>query len=759
MRALLALALALAMLPLPSLANTADVPVRATLHADSADQAMPVLAREALAAWHDDDRQRDLGTRFRLQLAAGQYGPAIESIEALRALRDDPPTQPPALLPYEIHARARLLQAQSQGTGTLSYAQAWQQVFAERFGALDDKVALRAEFAFGGSLPRWRADLEAALEKAEGRTQLPLDQAIALVRAWGVQDAYSSFMPLYDAALQQDDARRYAIDRDVLVRTHDGARISTLVVRPAHAPPLPALLGFTIYANDDWAWMDAKTMAAHGYAGVVAYARGKGRSPDAIAPFEHDGADAAATVDWIAAQPWNDGRVGMYGGSYNGFAQWAALRHRPAALKAIATSATAAPGIDIPMEGGVFLNFMYPWPFYAASNRSLDDARYGDHERWARLNRTWYASGRAYRELPAIDGEPNPVFAKWLQHPDYDAYWQAMIPQGDAFAGIDIPVLATTGYFDGGQAGVLHYFREHLRHRPDADHTLLIGPYEHFSMQTGVPPQVQGYAVDPSARIDLQALRLAWFDHVFKGAPKPGLLADRVNWQVMGADTWRHAPSLEAMATRTQRLCLVPGPAATANRLSPQPQADATTTQRVDFRDRSDAGWTAPETVVNASLDPRAGLVFASEVLAQDLELAGPFAGVLDFSVNTRDVDIAIGVYALDAQGEYLELAWWLQRASYNADRRQRQLLQPGVPQRLEVKDTRLLGRRLAAGSRLVVTLGVVKQPDRQLNLGSGKDASDEVVADAGAPLQIHWRGSSCLEFGIRSGAVPGDGG
>lgn len=750
MKALILLALTL--LPLPSLASTADIPVPAPLRADTADQAIPTLARETLATWHDDDRQRDLTTRFRLQLAAGQYAQAIESIEALRVLRADPPTQPPAFLPYEIHARARLLQAQSNGKAKRSYAQAWQQVFAERFGALDDPVALRAEFAFGGSLPRWRADLDVALEKADGRTQLPQDDAVALVRAWLVHDVYSTFMPLFDAALQEDDARRYAIDRDVLVRTPDGASISTIVVRPAKAGPLPTLLSFTIYANDGWSWNDAKTMAAHGYAGVVAYSRGKGRSPDAIAPFEHDGADAAAVIDWIAAQPWSDGRVGMYGGSYNGFAQWAALKHHPKALKAIATSATVAPGIDVPMEGGVFLNFMYPWPFYAASNRSLDDERYGDSARWAKLDRDWYASGRAYRDLPAIDGEANPVFAKWLQHPDYDAYWQAMIPQGEEFAGIDIPVLATTGYFDGGQIGALHYLREHLRHRPDADHTLLIGPYEHFTMQTGVPPKVQGYAVDASARIDLQALRLAWFDHVFKGAPKPELLADRVNWQVMGADTWRHAPTLDAMATRMQQLCLVPGARSGEYRLSPQPKPRAVTTQRVDFNDRSDAAWTAPEEVVSTTLDPRTGLAFVSEVLPQDMELAGAFNGVLDFTVNKPDVDIAIGVYELNAQGEYLDLAWWLQRASYNADRRQRQLLQPDKPQRLQVKDTRLLGRTLAAGSRLVVTLGVGKQPDRQLNLGSGKDPSSEVIADAGTPLEIHWRGSSCLQFGVQSG-------
>lgn len=707
---------------------------------------MPLLAREAMATWHDDDRGRYLDTLFRLQLAAGQNAQALESIQALRALRGGDASQPPLYLQYEIHARAKALQV----ARAIPYAQVWRQVFAERFGALGDETALRAEFAFGGNLPRWRSALDAALQKAKGTPRMPLADAIELVRAWQVHDSYGAFLPLFGAALKQDDARRYVIDDSVLVRTPDGAGISTLVVRPAKSPPLPALLGFTIYANDDWSYGDAKAMAAHGYAGVVAYTRGKGRSTDAIVPFVHDGDDAAAVIGWIAAQPWSDGRVGMYGGSYNGFAQWAALKHRPKALKAIATSATAAPGIDTPKEGGVFLNFMVPWPFYTSSNRSLDDARYGDAARWAALDRDGYASGRAYRDLPAIDGTANPVFAEWLRHPAYDAYWQAMIPQGDAFAGIDIPVLATTGYYDGAQIGVLHYFREHLRHRPQADHTVLIGPYEHFTMQTGVPPTVQGYAVDPSARIDLQALRLAWFDHVFKGAPKPALLADRVNWQVMGADTWRHAHTLEAMATRTQRLCLVPGADASAHVLSAQPQPKAVTVQRVDFNDRSDAGWRPLPNVVNAGLDPHVGLVFVGDALPREVELAGPFTGTLHFTVNKRDVDVAIGVYERNAQGEYQDLAWWLQRASYNADRRQRRLLQPGVPQRLVVQDTRVIGRRLAAGSRIVLTLGVVKQPDRQLNLGSGKEPSDETLADAGAPLEIRWQGSSCLAFGVR---------
>jgi uncharacterized protein len=733
------------LLPWRAYAQTPDVRVPAGLRSDRLDQLMPAFARETMASYRKAGGKRDLGTLFRLQLVAGEYEQAIETIEAIRMQRRDPPGQPPLFLQYEVFAKAKSAQVEQRQP----FERAWQDAFARRFGALDDRVALQAEFGFGGSLPRMRSDLNTALAKVANKRRAKLADAMDLVRAYQVHSAYAEFTPFFDEALHADDALRYSVARDAAVLTPDGARIAVLVVRRTHAPALPALLTFTIYANDHWAWQDAKKAAAHGYVGVVAYTRGKGRSPDRIAPFEHDGGDAAAVIDWIADQPWSDGRTGMYGGSYSGFTQWAALQHKPDGLKAIAASATAAPGIDVPMEGGIFLNFMYPWPFYTASNRSLDDARYGDNERWATLNRAWYESGRAYRDLPVIDGTANPVFSKWLTHPTYDAYWQSMIPQGADFAGIDIPVLTTTGYFDGAQIGALHYFREHLKHRPDADHTLLIGPYEHFTMQTGVPPTVQGYTPDAAARLDLQALRLAWFDHVLKGAPKPALLADRINWQVMGADTWRHAPSLDRMARRMKRVYLVPGPASGPNRLSTEPKPQAHVLQRVDFSIRTDGAWTPPAGVVLTELDPHVGLHFVGDTLTEEIELAGEFHGVLEFTTNKRDVDLALSVFELDAAGRYLELAYWLQRASHNVDPRERQLLEPNAPQRLVIDDTRLIGRKLPAGSRIVVTLGVIKQPDRQLNLGSGKEPSEEVITDSGDTLEIHWAGNSHLEFGV----------
>ncbi|HYH08163.1 MAG TPA: CocE/NonD family hydrolase, partial [Thermoanaerobaculia bacterium] len=99
----------------------------------------------------------------------------------------------------------------------------------------------------------------------------------------------------------------------------------------------------------------------------------------------------------------------------------------------------------------MFMTYAYPWPFYMTNNKQLDDATYEDSARWNRMQREWYVQGRAYRDLAAIDGTPNPIFARWLAHPSYDAYWQRVIPFEKEFPRIDIPVLTTTGYYDGGQ--------------------------------------------------------------------------------------------------------------------------------------------------------------------------------------------------------------------------------------------------------------------------------------------------------------------
>ncbi|MGH1556968.1 CocE/NonD family hydrolase [Caulobacter segnis] len=114
---------------------------------------------------------------------------------------------------------------------------------------------------------------------------------------------WTALWPASAPLIRADIDRRFIVDDRVLIPTPDGARIAAMIVRPRGSSPTAkqvALLNFTIYARDDWSLADAVKMAAHGYAGVVAYTRGKARSPGPAVPYEHDGADAATVIEWLA---------------------------------------------------------------------------------------------------------------------------------------------------------------------------------------------------------------------------------------------------------------------------------------------------------------------------------------------------------------------------------------------------------------------------------------------------------------------------
>lgn len=718
--------------------------------------ALQALAKRVLSDRQAVDPSKPGLRLFRLQWMAGRHAEAEQTLLAVQKISHgagDTSGEAMAVF-YRVYARA----AQDADARHVPFEQAFPGAFRDVFKSLDDLEAAlgvgpfgNADDPYGASVDGAKTDLAKALDQTRGKTEIAQADALELIRAYVDAQALQRMQVPSASLIDEDDHRRYEM-ADVLVDTPDGARINAIVVRPRSSRRLPALMGFTIYANPIWSMLEARLTAAHGYAAVVGYTRGMGNSPDQQVPYEHDGSDADAVIEWISRQPWSDGRVGTYGGSYNGFTQWAAAKHRPAALKAMMTSVTAAPGIDVPMEGNIFLNFVYAWVPYSTRNKRLDQAYYDDQAHWDKLNRDWYTCGKAYRDLDRIDGTPNPVFRRWLDHPAYDAYWQAMIPYRQEFAAIDIPVLTTTGYYDGAQIGALYYFTEHHRYNPKAEHYLLIGPYNHIGAQRGAWNTLRGYTIDPVANINIsRVLRYQWFDYVFRDGPKPALLADTVNYQVMGANVWKHAPSLAAMAGERQRFYLDAAGSGGDYRLSGEkPTHGGESTLKVDFTDRSDVDMHVPDLIVDKAIDRRNALVYVSEPFKQTTEISGLFAGRLDFTINKKDMDISVALYEQMPDGRYFQLSWYLARASYIKDPSHRQLLVPGKPQQIDFQNHRLTSRLLQPGSRLVAVIGVVKQADHQINYGSGKDVSDETIRDAGEPMTIRWLNSSYLDIPVR---------
>lgn len=704
-------------------------------------KAIVALSERVLAAHAAAGVQVSAASLAHLRIAAGHDREAVDAIrklvEGYAAQGDHDRAR--RWVPYLLHVEARSKTGQDRGT---AYAAA----FETYFNGVDDLEAQRTQVWFGGNLERANIDLREAASRLAGTTEVTLDDALGLARRQAFAETLAS-ASMAASLIAADEHARYLIDENVLIRTPDGATLSAVVVRSRGAAlPSPAAMMFTIYAEPRDNRSVAVHAAARGYASVVVDARGKRLSQDAIRPYETEADDAAAAVNWIASQPWSDGRVAMYGGSYSGFAAWAATKRMPAALKTIVPYVAAIPGLGLPMENNVFLSVNYAWPFYVASNRLLDRETYFDRERWQRLPEDWYASGRPYREIDRVDGRPNPWLQRWLAHPAYDAYWQAMVPYGTDFSRIGIPVLSITGYYDDGQISALEYFKQHLRHRPDAEHYLLIGPYDHFGAQAPVKPgNVNGYEIDPIAKFDTQEVTFQWLDHVLRGGPRPALLRDKVNYQLMGANEWRHAPSLAAAAKPTA-FHLSGTKCEPYHCLSTTPGSAKPRVQTVDFADRSTQGHAYyPDPVVRERLEVGGGFAFASAPFERPTSVVGTFSGELKLRINKRDVDYSVSLYEWMPDGRVMQLSHHVGRASHARDATRRQLLVPGEWTVLTFERTRMTARRMASGSRLLVVVDVLKDARHQVNMGTGKDVSDESIADARQPLVIEWHPDSIV--------------
>ena len=137
------------------------------------------------------------------------------------------------------------------------------------------------------------------------------------------------------------------VEDNVMVPMRDGVRLATDIYRPAIEgepvlEPLPTILGRTSY-DKTWQglWVEpvANYFTARGYVVVLQDLRGRRESEGVGSYFHtanvHEGEDGHDTIEWIAAQPWSNGKVGMTGSSHGGIVQTVASLTRPPHLTAI----------------------------------------------------------------------------------------------------------------------------------------------------------------------------------------------------------------------------------------------------------------------------------------------------------------------------------------------------------------------------------------------------------------------------------------
>jgi putative CocE/NonD family hydrolase len=288
----------------------------------------------------------------------------------------------------------------------------------------------------------------------------------------------------------------------IRVPMRDGVRLSTNVFLPTSPPKVPALLVRTPYGKGAALIAGYKLFIDHGFAVVVQDVRGRYDSQGVFRPPLQEDNDGNDTINWIAAQPWSDGSVGMLGGSYLGIAQWRAALQRNPHLRAI-----------FPVVAGSdeYLDRFYSrGGAYKIGHRMLWIAENLTLPRYARPPFEEYVEHLPLRMMDRYTtGQSISFYQESLNHPFYDGYWRARSTR-ERLSEVNTPAFIVGGWYDNYVESDLATFVA-LRKRSGA-HRILIGPWPH-NMSAEFP----GVSFGRQAGVAIRSLQLDWFTHWLRG--------------------------------------------------------------------------------------------------------------------------------------------------------------------------------------------------------------------------------------------------
>jgi uncharacterized protein len=530
----------------------------------------------------------------------------------------------------------------------------------------------------------------------------------------------------------------------VKIPLRDGIKLNATVYTP-HEQKEPAPCVFTLTPYISQSYHDRGIyFAAHGYPFLTVDVRGRGNSEGQFRPLIQEAFDGYDVVEWLAQQPYCNGKVAMWGGSYAGYDQWATAKEFPPHLATIVPVASPYIGIDFPMRGNIAQPYLMRWLTFT-SGRASQDRIFADEPFWRAKNREWFESGAPFKQFDTLLGNPSPTFQEWLAHPQLDGYWDSHNPTADQYAKLSIPILTITGSHDDDQPGALEHYRQYMRNATAegrSRHYLVIGPWDHAGTRT---PRAQfgGLTFGPASLVDLSKLHLDWYAWTMQGGPQPQFLQKHVAYYVMDADKWRYADSLEGV-TAQSRPYYLDSVANAADVLASGSLGSAQAKGRPDqyVYDPRDVSVAAIEQGVDPlsltdqrMIHAQRGkvLVYHSAPFEHDTEVSGFFKLSVWLALDQPDTDFSVSVHEIRPDGSSILLSADLQRARYRADRRHAKLIATREPLQYDFAGFTFTSRMVRNGSRLRLVIGPVNSIFSQKNYNAGGDVSAESMRDARA--------------------------
>ena len=543
------------------------------------------------------------------------------------------------------------------------------------------------------------------------------------------------------------------VERSVEVKMRDGVVLRGDIFRPDAGGKFPVLLERTPYRRSiPWGYdVDfAQRAASHGYVVFLQDVRGRYSSDGDWYPFVHEAEDGYDTIEWIAAQPYSNGKVGMFGGSYVGATQMLAAMAHPPHLAGICPVVTAS-------------NYHENWTYQG-----------GAFEQW--FNQSW-TSGlavdtvlhqiermpskpEAVRVLPltqypifntdpksAVNGAAAvvaPYYLDWLAHPSYDDFWKRISIE-DHFGDIRVPALHTGAWYDIFLGGSLRNYLG-IKAKGGSEEArngqrllVIIGGHAGGGRKIG--------AVDygPEAeKNEENDVTLAWYDFLFKGVQNSFAAGKPVKIFVMGVNQWREEDEWPPARARATKFYLHSDGAANSVKGT---GSLSTTAPAKESADKYTYDPTNPVPTIGGPLccdgdhlapgprdqrkveERRDVLVYSTAPLEHDLEVTGPVR--LDFFASSSAVDTDFTAKLVDvySDGTAINLCEGILRARYRDSRESPTLLTPGQVYPLTI-DLWATSNVFKAGHRIRLEVSSSNFPrfDRNLNTGEPAATSERMA-------------------------------
>ncbi len=532
------------------------------------------------------------------------------------------------------------------------------------------------------------------------------------------------------------------IEHGVEAKMRDGVVLRADIYRPRADGQFPVLLQRTPYdKNNDWGAIPfANKAVASGYVVIIQDVRGRYTSDGDWYPFLHESDDGYDSVEWAAALPYSNGKVGMFGGSYVGATQMLAAIARPPHLAGINPVVTASNYHNgWTYQSGAFEQwFNESWTSGLAED-TLRRKASDTNNAMKNVNQLPLASYPLFNFSPVSNSELTtslaPYFLDWLAHPNYDDYWKRWSIE-EHYPDITVPALTATAWYDIFQGGSLRNYVGIKAHGgSDAarqGQRLYIGIGGH----AGGGRKVGDVDFGPTADLQDQDITLDWYDYLFKGVQNQFAKGKPVNIFVMGANEWRGEDDWPVPQARSTKYFLHSAGSANSNKGNGSLSTTAPASEPSDHYVYDPAnpvptvggplccdGTHLPpgprdQRVVESRDDV---LIYSTPVFDQDLEVTGPVS--LEFYAKSSAVDTDFTAKLVDVgpDGFAQNLTEGILRARYRDSQEKPDLIKPGQTYKLTI-DLWATSNVFRKGHILRLEVSSSNFPRFDRNLNTGED-------------------------------------